>query len=1297
MAVKPVTTPADLLRQGAAGLIESSVANAALPGEKYRPAIAYTLPAAGGAIYDLARTYFTGKAPENTGGFVDTSMERIGIAADNTNEFLGIDNPSNAAEMASRVGLSLLVPGGGIAKGAGKAAGAVAKVIAPTAAVKAGNAAKQVLAMAPKKVKTGAKVAAEIVSPIRIVGGSSVKAGVPIAAGAAALGVGIGELADNLMPNNEYTSLRESMVGVRDEYYTDVEGNLQLDAEAADYNREQLNDADDLSNATIAALGAAGIAFGVRGVFTRQQAARDAAVRQQVGNTKLVGKDIETSDLLSAGDSAATKLFDSSIPLRTVGNRLVDGFGDYIANRAARASNVASGAKAGHFMKTGQFTLPNGKVQRSVPLGPVLEAAGKELDDVSYARLNDALVSRTTIDTYNATGNLTTNVDKFGNPITLAQHQQNVSGVMNDPKLAKYVTYMDRSMRDLLRFKLDAGIITRDEFFAQTKRNPNFAELAQDFEGLSKKAGETKLFDANRLLGLNNRTGTEGAGIKGGQFAPPMNLVADAWTSTIKSAEINHLRKEFLEMGVARNSKLIKRVQGKAYTGSAEKGRVQTVYDKGEPIDYIVKDPVLSDALSFFPRATVDVLGHMRAIGQAGNTGVPGSVISGSLFTVLKSPIYDSLMSMVNKPKGMNLGLLNEMLASVSSGKLSIGRADPTAFVSGYVYFARIAADELKIGMANRMATNLITGDHGIFEGLGPQRIDALQKALQNSYEASIKASMDRTGASSGTLWGSPDMSRAAAGLEEIAPAAVRQQSRYVAREIIASDMGEWGKAVALSKNAVVSANAHFFVRTMMKMGTMAHNSARYGAYATNQYNKNIDPMVLAAAVRDITSDTAKFGSSASVQAATDIVMYFNVGMQAIYRTGQTFVRDPVNFAANFGATGAMMIAAYLHSQATDPDVLAINQGKTIEQKIQSMTLWGGVEYPIEHFFRPMLGMILPVIDEVFGINDGELDLPSIAALSEWLEDDTSDEVLQDSMSRGIASGLEGLSPIPINIDDEGSPVNISNSGNPAFDAMLVVMGVDPTQLRLSGRAAAPREVDYVADPNNVNAGSPLFGATAKSIVAALFGTAGQSFADMSNDVAKAIGAGGSLGKGLEVAGSRYTDALVRGATVNKPIAKKAAADLFGPYEVKESVADAIWSITQGKDDALRAFNKMYNDENLQGRTNRSASGEQDGRDVPLAPLEGDLAVIAEVAKAASSDPRMSYANSRLTALTAASRNIQNGFLTNIGTRNTKLNEVAAERKEMTALKLHVLHEYEGVVRERTGEIDFTWDGSIPQ
>jgi hypothetical protein len=233
-----------------------------------------------------------------------------------------------------------------------------------------------------------------------------------------------------------------------------------------------------------------------------------------------------------------------------------------------------------------------------------------------------------------------------------------------------------------------------------------------------------------------------------------------------------------------------------------------------------------------------------------------------------------------------------------------------------------------------------------------------------------------------------------------------------------------------------------------------------------------------------------------------------------------------------------------------------------------------------------------------------------------------------------------------------------------------------------------------VTDLNNPDKNNATISAYAANLLSAIGGAAAQGMVQVYNEFAGAMGEGYSVTQSADVSGSKYMDNLVKSGGLVKPLSANAANHLFGPYEVKQATVDNEWLVLNDKVEGVETQTKLFQEHQRGDLTSQGNTATFRGAQVK--PLEGANLVVAAMADALSKDPRYAYYTNRAKDLTKRARDIQNGFGVRIGDRNMSLNELNEERRRIAKERLFVVHEYENLIRQETGNPDFTWESVKP-
>lgn len=1274
------------LRQAPAGALETTIAdsrrrtnarrdNITVPvpyvgpvSVPYRPAIVDQIPAVAGLVKTLA----TGEMPAQD-SLLGASMDRARAASERANAALGITYPMNTQETMLRVGGALAVPGPKIPR-------------VPSSA--------PVLARALGQ--TG-RVAAEVAIPLR-------QGGARTAAVAGAIGTAIPETIDAVIPGTlDNRETGEEYYGILDRTgliaQPDTPSIDELMAEPV--SADELDQQDQLMSQPLqeAELDAAeeqeqtnkwasaGLALtalvggGTAIYYGRQLAARrlNDAAREA---PSFVGKTVRRSRS-KATDRAVGAMFRQDQPVRNAAD-------DFLSPQQAKqygyksdlANNVSIGARVQHQFRTGRMIgVPpraNGTPRRTVPLAPLANAYAKELSLEEQRTVADALLAASALDDFRATGTLASlNRDKAGNPVNARDLEALVNSVKANPKLAKYMDGVQQSFADILEFRVARGLMTRataDEFKA---RRPNYVAMKRDLD-TDAQLPEPNVYNANRDRGGGQSRATEElGGVQGGAVGNPFNVLFDNWATEIRRAEINDLRATFLQQmdqaggGMSRQGgRLVYRLPDGVKANTNEGKHV--VHINGKAVTYQVNDPMLAQALEYAPRATIQTLERIRQISQSLTTGPIGTLFNA--FAIAKSTLYDTTLGALLKPKDVHLGMINEVLSNIHP-KASIGRLDPTQYVSAFTGAARYAWDDLRGAMAQNLSDQLIRDHSWLRSMLGDNAVVLLRDRLEASFEASVKSIMDEHGITSATMHGTPDPSQVLTSMGDVAPAFdnAAAKQRYLEDGLSLMDRAQGVNAYLGLKNNRIR-------RAYTSLLEAFHNGFRYSATAANiKRNKNMEK--LASQMRRLSVDAAQHGGNRGLNKTLGSFMYGNLTMQTLYETGLAIRRNPTTFLANLGALGMTAAAMHYLALATDPAAKEKHKNKTAQQKAASITTFGGAEIPIDPILRIPISNTFTILDHVTGAHDGNWDGNFLEAFNNLLEGDwMDDEAYTEDASAVLKESVRTNLPI--------APEN-----NPISAALQAYLGIDPAMTRISGETTpvmTQRMSGMDMDKTRVDG---MGSAYAENIVSSLFGTAGDSVWRMADDAGRAFGDTGEVGAAVDAALSRYKDKMVNSTATLKPI-------LFGGYEQVFSVTDTNWQLVRAREEGIeRAV--AVNTRDIRGAGD---TGFTLGKDLNLpsdtqrAPQEmagTPLDIIAASGQRLSND--LKYYNNILADLGKQTEAVRSFYTTPQEQRNGMINEINEQRKYYALLKLQLIRRVEQQVQDQIGDPDFRFDNFEPE
>lgn len=1255
------------IKQALAGAAEGTIANSSESGG-YRPAVVDSIPAVAGVIASLINQRKDGKPFDNSNPVeqvISNSLRRAQLASKRTNQTLGINNPQNTEELGMRILGSLVIP-------SPKAATA-ARVLNKTAAgKKVVDATEKVVKATPKAVRKTAKVAAEIATPLR-----QTKA-----PAATAVGVGMTGVLDTVLDG-----------AVDPETGVAYDGSILPDEEAP---VEQLDEIDQLMMQSAVDSGEAEVEDIEVAAVEEEEAQnryRDAALA--LGAVALGGATVKYSgDFIKARRAAATmpenvpaftskKFRKSRIgakdklianvaqqdqPIRSMADEFLGrNYAKQWGYKADRMTNVSIGSRTRHLFQTGEMPSTNA---RTVKLAPIAEAYAKELSPDEQRLISDALLAASSLDDFKLTGTLSSlNKDINGNPVTPAQLRQLVQGVRSNPKYSKYFDAIQQSYDDLAKFRVLRGRDTIDGYNQLRRDRPNYVAMNRNLDLDVNPLSVSRPYSANADQGMGAaRAVGEGEGVQGTTgVGNPFVSLFDEWTNEVRRSDLNDLRADFLvnmDAAGALNSKGQQII--KAVSPNSTGDNIHTVRVNGKQMAFRVLDPHVEKALHMSPRSSVKILEAIRQANQSMTTGALATVFN--LFTAIKTPIYDTTMGMLIRPKGTKLGLLNEVFGT--------NLPDPTALTSAYTGAARYLWDDMKGSIATTLRDNVIR-DHSWLKGLiGERNLDNLASVFENAYENSIKADMDRTGITSITMHGSPDASELVSGIDQVAPHFADAAGNMLLEDInaarVAGDVTAMQASLGAGRSIFGKAKASQIVRAYGNVLEAMHNGFRYSAHAANRNGvANLDKHI--SDMRRLSADSAQHGGSDLLNQTLGSFAYANLGIQSLYELGRRASENPTNFLFNVGTT--LSVAAALHYSAlgSDPDAAEKHAKKTPQQKASSLTTFGGNEIPLDPVMRLFASAIFPIYDQISGLNDGNYNDNFFQVMESWLTGDAPDMTEESAEDQSIQLWQAVKDNNPFH-PSGFAPANIA----------LASAGVDVGMSRMTGETMMEREQNLTGMEAGSRRPDSLGSAHLENMMTALFSTVGRSLYSMADDAYRAYGASGDLNKGLDMGMQRWKDTAAKGAGQAKSL-------LFGNLPSVESAADINYQLMKERDKGIEQALKLYQTDVKTGgvtSTFRPKYSEfmPSEQDVLKPEVNGTEA--GYIAEMASQLERLHLSKNRqiLSALGEKVEGYNSQYLTSLPSRTENINEINEERRYQRMMMLTTTREYEELISERIGK-----------
>ena len=405
------------------------------------------------------------------------------------------------------------------------------------------------------------------------------------------------------------------------------------------------------------------------------------------------------------------------------------------AQLTTTGSNDALGSRMKNFFLTGQ--LPNSKV-RTVQLSNHMNQLAK-LTPEQQALYDDALNAGTKID----------QMVKEQNNVWGNQTYQSLDAIRSralaDPQLRPLIEESRKMYRDALQYAVDRGIMTQKKATELRIQNPNFVPTRLGLESVDDSVGGTgigNLFEARDTLQT---------GVQPGELIAPSKLHTSYMSRLIKHAEINGLKRNFIDQMLDPASKKFTIGNQAVIEKVAQPmdGRTITILRNGEPEHYVVRDNGIWSALQFAPNAAPRMNNMFDKFRQMAARGVvEGSTGVANPFFAPTSAWYDVASTFPTTPKGRALGPLDEVLMRFSDGKVRLGSYDFSALASPITGTMKSYNAKAKLAFSQALDASL-RNDGFLVQVLGPQEVDRLRDVMLRAYENSSYGIHQRFGGGS--------------------------------------------------------------------------------------------------------------------------------------------------------------------------------------------------------------------------------------------------------------------------------------------------------------------------------------------------------------------------------------------------------------------------------------------------------------------------------------------------------------------------------------------------------------------
>jgi Flp pilus assembly protein TadG len=1215
-----------------------------------------------GAIYGLLKA--VGVPVDNA--YLDRVAADMKVSEASMRRALNVPAPKNLSELAQELGGSVLVPGAG-------------------ATTKAARTGEKVATQVPKYLKpaaTAGKVASEVVLPFRQ--GTKLTTAVPAVVG---VGGGLTEGIDAIAQVPEYNGIADKFregkatPPAADDYFNGLEPQVDdyftgLSPED-DYFQGLQPDISEVPEGAPLSIKDKAVISGVVGLGALGLGLMAPSVIRSLTKQRvsLQGGDLVGTEYNPQKTGHITNLVSGVVQsdqaVRQALKKDASTVAKPIMARLDLTAPASVNQKTAYTLNTGQFPDSNVNIG---PVGPKLNAIASSLDEEELAMMSRGLMAKSALHTINKASlspNNTTSqlVQPQFNDYTPAELKAFADVVDNDPKLRAAGDEVVRAYRGLADYQLEKGFISKETYDNWIKDNPDFVHLSASFANSGDSgilgASRADSFGTTRTLDSTiSRSLEEGGGVQAGAAADPFIELPKQIRATIRAVEQNSMRAETLQALDGGTQYGVKKV--------SEAGPKTTkVMINGKETHYEVPDDALRYALEFSPAiANNAVAATGRAVNQLFIQSTVGRALN-PLFSLV-SASYEGTAAAISKQKGYHLGVINEAL---SKHGLNIGTLDPTGGIGAIpIGSVRYLWDSGIQQLANEASQSLINDNHLLARLLPDVATrQALADRMMLAYESSIKGMGQREGVFSSHIYSHEDQQQALQGLEGIMPDFASYASDMAAR--MARDGNTTGleKLFAQAQNANVQLNAQWWARAFSTVSNSVRESVKYQGYASN-VAKAVDQDsadIVASQTRRLGGDMGQRGGNEVFNTFADWSTFVNTAVQPVAEIGKRLVDDPAGLLINLGSVGASALAAQYLAAAMDPEVAQRIRDATDEQNASRIYFPGGLTVPMEQTFRVMWGPLVAVMNEISGLNDGQIDPNFINVFSRWAQEGFSlSEETKFGAGEAFKAGYESANPFSL----ANSPVASAVSAGIGFN------------LGMSRYAGAPV---LIKEPSEFNAEERGMSAKTEEIINALLGGTISNYVTSMRDFNAAIGNDVDLGQAMKVAMSRIED---KSASGNGP----AESLIFKGYERVISPNDSSNQLMYKKREGIDTASQVFRDE-LKYPGMSGANPKVD-RILPTEAVRPEyrntmLFPIGAVTYKLNRELRDPIAElNMLRDIDKAVQDRTKQFSTTIEQRNAQRNQLIERRRQLTDLILYHMAEAEETIQQETGDPSFTFN-----
>jgi hypothetical protein len=460
------------------------------------------------------------------------------------------------------------------------------------------------------------------------------------------------------------------------------------------------------------------------------------------------------------------------------------------------------------------------------------------------------------------------------------------------------------------------------------------------------------------------------------------------------------------------------------------------------------------------------------------------------------------------------------------------------------------------------------------------------------------------------------------------------------------------------------------------------HEGANLSGFATNYSKVKGNPeleQLLASQTRRLAGDLSQTGSSPAQQWLARTVMFENPALQGLSEIARKYKDQPITTLANMLTVLTVGTAVQYLTLANDPKARERYQNMTDQERARTIIVPGlapgGVDVSVRPEYRLLWGPNTAIMDQVSGLNTGQIDTNWADALHTWATSGNSD-LTNYSLGQRMDYAFDSVNPL-----------NLTSS--PWGNAAMSAAGFDSTMSRYTGDAKPflPQRLDPAL--GDVENPGDIMSTRAMHVTQSLFGA-------QIEHVIRSMGAynwvvhhDGSMMDGIKAAADSLAHDEVRSTGFMRQV-------LFGNTPEVQGIntpEDALWfKQEQGLKDAMTFLKEDVKNAGVAGGDPRYKYY----RDIDYTKdeyLHTEGAVVGSIA--AGLDRSLEPARKELADLNDQIRtNIPSKVHSTQDQKTLEINEKNVRRRALIDYMQHTAEGAAQQIRDTIGDPSFNWQNS---